>query len=170
VEFNYFNDRVPYQGSLDDGRWWDTILVSWGLLEAGADPSKLVPVIDSMIKQGVQPNGGIAYGYDFEYAPDADDTGLLLLVLSKFGDRYKDQIEKSKKWIATMQNPDGGFPAFDTNKMENQEIYKFAMNLVGISNSAEIFDPSSPDVTTHIMEGYAAIGEGLNNRVIQRSI
>lgn len=41
-----------------------------------------------MIENGVQPNGGIAYGYDFEYAPDADDTGLLVLVMSKFGDRY----------------------------------------------------------------------------------
>jgi squalene cyclase len=44
------------------------------------------------------------------------------------------------------------------------------MDLVGISNSAEIFDPSSPDVTTHIMEGYAANGVSLSHPVIQRSI
>jgi hypothetical protein len=44
--------------------------------------------MDHMIAEGVQSNGGIAYGYDFEYAPDADDTGLLILVLSKFGNRY----------------------------------------------------------------------------------
>ncbi len=170
VESNYFNDRVPYQGSLDDGRWWDTILVSWGLLEAGEDPEKLVPIIDNMIEEGVQANGGIAYGYDFEYAPDADDTGLLILVLSKFGDRYAKQIDHSKSWLKSMQNPDGGFPAFDTNKMENHAVYKFAMDLAGISNSAEIFDPSSPDVTTHIMEGLAATGETLHSQVIERSI
>ena len=170
VESNYFNDRVPYQGSLDDGRWWDTILVSWGLLEADEDPEKLVPIIDNMIAEGVQANGGIAYGYDFEYAPDADDTGLLILVLSKFGDRYAKQIEHSKSWLKSMQNPDGGFPAFDTNKMENHAVYKFAMDLAGISNSAEIFDPSSPDVTTHIMEGLAATGETLHSHLIERSI
>jgi hypothetical protein len=170
VEFNYFNTRVPYQGSLDDGRWWDTILVSWGLLEAGADPEKLIPVMDNMIAEGVQPNGGIAYGYDFEYAPDADDTGLLVLVLSKFGNRYAKQIAQSKKWLETMQNPDGGFPAFDTNKMENHAIYKFAMDFAGISNSAEIFDPSSPDVTTHIMEGLAAAGVTLDSKIIKHSI
>ena len=170
MEFNYFNDRVPYQGSLDDGRWWDTILVSWGLLESGTEPEKLVPIIDNMLTEGMQPNGGIAYGYDFEYAPDADDTGLLVLVLSKFGDRYKEQIKKSNQWLATMQNPDGGFPAFDTNKMENQVFFKFAMDLVGISNSAEIFDPSSPDVTTHIMEGLAANGVSIQDSVVQRSI
>jgi squalene cyclase len=123
-----------------------------------------------MLAKGMQSNGGIAYGYDFEYAPDADDTGLLVLVLSKFGDRYQDQIAKSNKWLATMQNPDGGFPAFDINKMENQLVFKYAMNLAGISNSAEIFDPSSPDVTTHIMEGLAATGASLNDTVLKHSI
>lgn len=119
VEFNYFNSRVPYQGSLDDGRWWDTILLSWALLESGTEPSRLYNIVDKMIAEGVQPNGGIAYGYDFEYAPDADDTGLLLFVLSKFGDRYSDTIAKSSEWVRSMQNPDGGFPAFDKNKMGN---------------------------------------------------
>lgn len=32
----------------------------------------------------MQKDGGIAYGLDFEYAPDADDTGLLLVVLAEF--------------------------------------------------------------------------------------
>lgn len=35
VEWNYFNFREPYRGSLDDGRWWDTILISWAMLESG---------------------------------------------------------------------------------------------------------------------------------------
>ena len=170
VEFNYFNDKVPYQGSLDDGRWWDTILISWALLESGTEHQKLVPIIDKMIAEGVQPNGGIAYGYDFEYAPDADDTGLLVLVLSQFGDKYQETIEKSKKWLASMQNPDGGFPAFDKNKMENNFVVKTAMDLVGISNSAEIFDPSSPDVTTHILEGLAATNETLTHPLVVHAI
>jgi hypothetical protein len=41
--------------------------------------------MEIMLSRGVQPNGGIAYGLDFEYAPDADDTGLLILVLQSFG-------------------------------------------------------------------------------------
>lgn len=44
------------------------------------------------------------------------------------------------------------------------------MDFVGISNSAEIFDPSSPDVTTHIMEGFAAIGEPIDSPLIKNSI
>lgn len=33
-----------------------------------------------MINTAVQPNGGIPYGHEFEYAPDIDDTGMLLLL------------------------------------------------------------------------------------------
>lgn len=45
IEENYFNKRVPYEGSLDDGRYWDTILATMGLLEAGEDANKLSPTI-----------------------------------------------------------------------------------------------------------------------------
>jgi hypothetical protein len=32
VEAMYFNRRVPYEGSLDDGRYWDTLLAALALL------------------------------------------------------------------------------------------------------------------------------------------
>lgn len=63
IEDMYFNRRVPYEGSLDDGRYWDTILAAFGLLEAGESPEKLHPTIDYLIRTAVQPNGGIPYGH-----------------------------------------------------------------------------------------------------------
>lgn len=36
---------------------------------------------------------------------------------------------------------------------------KAAFKYSGIDDSAEIFDPSSPDVTAHILEGLASVGE-----------
>lgn len=54
--------------------------------------------------------------------------------------------------------------------MENQLVVKLAMDLVGISNSAEIFDPSSPDVTTHILEGLAAAGLGQEDPLVKHAI
>lgn len=93
VEFNYFNARQAYQGSLDDGRWWDTILISWAMLESGEDKEKVRPIVENMLQKGVQSNGGIEYGYDFGYAPDADDTGLLLLVLSYYGNDYAHYLD-----------------------------------------------------------------------------
>lgn len=59
----YFNRRVPYEGSLDDGRYWDTILAVFGLLEAGEDASKLTKTVEYLIETAVQPNGGIPYGH-----------------------------------------------------------------------------------------------------------
>jgi hypothetical protein len=54
---------------MDDGRWWDSLLACWALLEAKSNPEKVSKTVDYMIKHAVQDNGGIAYGYDFEYAP-----------------------------------------------------------------------------------------------------
>jgi hypothetical protein len=72
------------------------------MTESGADHKLLYPVMDKLIAEGVQPNGGIAYGYDFEYAPDADDTGLLILLLSKFGERYEETIDMNKKFLVNI--------------------------------------------------------------------
>jgi hypothetical protein len=35
-----FNRRVPYEGSLDDGRYWDTILAVFGLTLGWIRPTK----------------------------------------------------------------------------------------------------------------------------------
>lgn len=58
-----------------------------------------------------------------------------------------------------IQNIDGGFPAFDKGKTGNNPLMKAAFKYSGIDDSAEIFDPSSPDVTAHILEGLASVGE-----------
>ena len=65
VEGLYFIKRIPYEGCLCDGRYWDTILSSFALLEAGESPSKLQPTLEHLIKNKVQQNGGIPYGDEF---------------------------------------------------------------------------------------------------------
>jgi hypothetical protein len=88
VESLYFNKRVPYEGCLCDGRYWDTILSVFALLEAGESPEKLHPTLEYLIKHKVQKNGGIPYGDEFEYAPDIDDTGMLLALYGKMQKYY----------------------------------------------------------------------------------
>jgi hypothetical protein len=102
VEFNYFNFRESYHGSLDDGRWWDTILISWAMLESGMDAKRISPIVANMVKEGLQPGKGIGYGYDFEYAPDTDDTGLLLVVMSYYKELYKKEIPETINWLLSM--------------------------------------------------------------------
>lgn len=62
IEDMHFNRRVPYEGSLDDGRYWDTLLAALALLEAGENIEKLHPTVEFMINNAVQANGGIPYG------------------------------------------------------------------------------------------------------------
>lgn len=125
-----------------------------------------------MLRDGVQRGGGIAYGLDFEYAPDADDTGLLVLVLSYMNEtKYADSLALNSRWLHTMQNGDGGFPAFDKEKTGDSWLLRLPFWLAGITNSAEIFDPSSVDVTAHILEGLGALGYTYrNDPVINKGI
>jgi hypothetical protein len=51
VEGLYFSKRNSYDGCLCDGRYWDTILSSWALLEAGESPEKVKPSIDYLISK-----------------------------------------------------------------------------------------------------------------------
>ena len=142
----YFNRRVPYEGSLDDGRYWDTILAAYALLEAGQSPSKLHPTLNYLAKTAVQPNGGIPYGHEFEYAPDIDDTGMLLILYGKLKSYYKGdalfdeyfkEINKSYQWLRSNQNADGGFPAFDKDKNDGQfKFWTFVFWMTQIDKSA----------------------------------
>lgn len=72
------SDSSSYLGVVDDGRWWDTLLITLGLLDAGESKQALLAVVRHFIKDGVQKCGGIAYGLDFEYCPDTDDTGVMV--------------------------------------------------------------------------------------------
>jgi hypothetical protein len=42
-----------------------------------------------MIKTAIQPNGGIPYGHEFEYAPDIDDTAMLIALYGKMKRFYQ---------------------------------------------------------------------------------
>ena len=169
VEELYFNSyESSYLGVLDDGRWWDTLLVAQGLLECGEECDKFVPVIEHFLKHGVQSNGGIAYGLEFEYAPDTDDTGVMVLILAKyFRHKYQAQFQLANEWLISMQNTDGGFGAFAKGNYDFLVVRLFAGNF---QNSAEIFDASSVDVTAHILEGWVESGYTMKDTHVQRAI
>mgnify|MGYP001807988382 CR=1 FL=1 len=42
--------------------------------------------------------------------------------------------------------------------MGKNPLYKYAFKIAGIADSAEIFDPSSPDVTANILERLISFG------------
>jgi len=86
---------------------------------------------------------------------------MLLALYGKMQKYYKDtdlfhfyarEINRTFTWIKENQNSDGGFPAFDKNKNDHQyPLIKFTIWLTKIDKSAEIFDPSCPDIVGHIL-------------------
>ena len=72
---------------------------------------------------------------------------------TKFGS-YEKEIGRSYDWLRSNQNNDGGFPAFDKDKNDNQyKVVKGVFKLTKIDKSAEIFDPSCADIVGHLFEG-----------------
>jgi len=168
IEWLYFG--IPggeYKGTLCEGRWWDNVLVGLGAIDAGVSKDKISPVVDIILEGAYQPYGGFAYGIDFEYAGDTDDTGLTVMLMARFGDKYKKQFEKSNEWLISMQNDDGGYGAFDKNKGQNKAIRWFVKSFL---DSAELFDQSSVDLTGHILEGWGDSGYTLEEPFVQRAI
>lgn len=102
---------------------------------------------------------GAPGGWSFEHAntwyPDVDDTAAVLLAFLK-GDpsrRGDEAVRRGAAWMASMQNRDGGWAAFD---LQNDRTF---LNEIPFSDMDSLCDPSSPDVTGRVLEALGALGE-----------
>ena len=144
-----------YQGSVCDGRYWDTILIQRALAESKWTTRDLYSSADYLEKIQ-QPEGGIPFGLDFEKAPDVDDTAEYIIALAHTDPgRYSKTLKQAADWILQMQSHDGGWGAFDRNNNGNTLLELFVKKF---EDSADLFDNSSADVTGHVLEALAALG------------
>ncbi len=156
-----------YMGHAMDSHYWDTILAGLALVESGYDTEKLKPTADYILNSRNRKNGGIPFGFDFEYAPDVDDTAEALLFCNAVG-APKRELNKAAHWLISMQSRDGGFGAFDKNNNGNFFLRWVTKNL---SDSAALFDYSSPDSTGNVLEALASLGYNKeNSETIRRGI
>lgn len=147
-----------YHGVPDWGLWWDHALLGIGMRDGGASIEANAPFADEVLATQ-QPNGGIPFGWDFEYAPDTDDTAETIIWWSKMGAKYRPAIDKAVSWLFTMQNTNGGWSAFDRGHT-GAGFIGWVINWMAaqFAGSAQIFDPSEADVTAHILEALGTMG------------
>ena len=162
---------------------WDTCLVVQGLAESGLAPED--PMLESATRwlvdrqilvggdwqvraPGLQP-GGWAFEFHNNCYPDIDDTAEVALAL-RLGklpgndDRLRqDAIARAATWIRGMQNEDGGWASFDKN---NNSGYVTALTF---SDFGEVLDPSSADVTAHVLEMYGKLGYKADQEFLQQA-
>jgi squalene-hopene/tetraprenyl-beta-curcumene cyclase len=152
----YFFSSGPsnFLGATQDGHIWDSALLTGALIEAGTPQSETKKSLDHVIKQQT-PHGGFPFGYDFENAPDVDDTAIVLSTSSHQYAANEPFILRSLNYLHKMQNDDGGFAAFTKNNKGNF-ILKFFTE--PFKDTTDIFDESSPDVTGHVLEAYGRLG------------
>jgi squalene-hopene/tetraprenyl-beta-curcumene cyclase len=150
---------------------WDTALAVVALADAGVagdDPS-LVRAAEWLLDEQVRVPGdwsvrrpGLAPGgWSFEFAndnyPDVDDTAEVVLALLRVDhpdrERLTESIGLAVGWLEGMRSTDGGWGAFDADNTRP------LIRALPFCDFGEVIDPPSADVTAHVLEMLAALGQ-----------
>ena len=160
---------------------WDTCLVVQALAESGIatdDPmlenaarwlveKQILASGDWQVQARHLQPGGWAFEFHNDCYPDIDDTAevVLALRLAKLpggeDQARQESVARAVDWVSGMQNRDGGWASFDKN---NDHGYVTALTF---SDFGEVLDPSSADVTAHVLEMYGKLGHRADNVELQ---
>ncbi|HWB65473.1 MAG TPA: squalene--hopene cyclase [Mycobacteriales bacterium] len=150
---------------------WDTGLALTALRDAGvaADDDTVVRAADWLLGEEITVRGDWSMrrpdlepgGWAFEFAndgyPDTDDTAEVVMALRRAGatdpTRRDAAVARAVRWVIGMQCRDGGWGAFDADNTR-QLAYQLPFCDFGA-----VIDPPSVDVTAHVVEMLAAVGE-----------
>ncbi|GGF90186.1 squalene--hopene cyclase [Paenibacillus abyssi] len=162
---------------------WDTALLSHALQEAGVNPeypaiqkSTAFLLANQQLKLGDwcvhNPNpvpGGWGFSQSNTMNPDVDDTTAALRAIKRriaLEPAYRNAWNRGLNWILSMQNNDGGWPAFERNT--DKELLTW-LPIDGAKAAAT--DPSTADLTGRTLEylGNEA-GLGIKHTFIRRGV
>jgi squalene-hopene/tetraprenyl-beta-curcumene cyclase len=167
------SENSAYRGVIFDGRYWDSVLIGGVLLEAGVAKSDLFLTANYIDQRINRRTGGLSFGLDFEPEMDTDDTAEMLIFFNR-GSFFYNSIYKGVEWLNQMQNDEssgaGGWGAFSKN---NNPVFYLKQLTDKFKDTAEVYDPSTPDVTGHILEALGQLGFSLTNdpsSVIQNAV
>lgn len=101
-------------------------------------------------------SGGWAFQFENEFYPDVDDTSMVIMALLRAGAQkntdYRRRLAYAVNWVIGMQNPDGGWGAFD---IDNHYEY---LNNIPFADHGALVDPSTADLTGRCIEMLAMLG------------
>ena len=151
---------------------WDTTLTMNALLDAGMDDGKApiqealewlldreISVAGDWRQRSLQEApGGWCFEYRNDHYPDCDDTAEALLALARVRGRFalearrQEALARGLSWLLGMQNPDGGWAAFD------RRCDKEVLTFIPFADHNAMIDPSTPDVTSRSIRALLAAG------------
>jgi squalene-hopene/tetraprenyl-beta-curcumene cyclase len=109
---------------------------------------------------------GWAFEFDNDAYPDIDDTTIVVLALLEGGmrDEVADAVERGRRWTLAMDSRNGAWAAFDRDN-DRQLLYRMPF-----SDFGAMIDPPTEDVTAHVLEMMAALGEGVDHPAVVRGL
>lgn len=142
---------------------WDTTLMIRAMCDTAANKTdkRLKEAVDWVKKYQVLgpegdwrvynphlPAGGFCFEYFNTWYPDTDTTAAAVLAFLHHDPAMVDSavVHRAALWICGMQNRDGGWAAFDTG---NDKMW---LDRIPFSDMNALCDPSTPDVTGHMLE------------------
>ncbi len=142
---------------------WDTALLSGALQEAGVSPEhpSLARASDYLLSRQQHKlgdwylrnanaySGGWGFSDINTINPDIDDTSAALRALSRLRHKepFREAWNRGLHWLISMQNDDGGWPAFEKNTDLS------LLTWLPLPNAADAtIDPSSADLTGRTLE------------------
>lgn len=151
---------------------WNTSLAIMALKESDTNDISNIKNAIKFILMTQTIKGGWSFDTYNRSLPDNDDTALAILALRKIsGDIQINQIERSIcrgiKYLLSMQNDDGGWGAFDKN-----QSYKKPGRLPPYHEEYghELKDPSTADVTGHVLQALGKNEINISNKRIKKAI
>ncbi len=149
---------------------WDTGLALLGLLEAGlaSEHPALQKAGDWLLGEQVFTGGdwqvrcsaapgGWAFELDNDIYPDTDDTAVVLMALDRLDlppQAKEFSLRRGREWLLGMQSRGGGWGAFDRNNTRT------VLREIPFADFGELLDPPSADVSAHVVECLAQLGDG----------
>ncbi len=139
---------------------WDTGWMGHVLMEKGNENVK--DLVNWFLKKEIKINGdwsfnktnlnpgGWAFQFNNDYYPDVDDTALVGMFLDRYNKTEKnkkieDCLERTRKWIISMQSKNGGWGAFD---IDNDKYY---LNSIPFADHGALLDPPTVDVSARCL-------------------
>ena len=113
--------------------------------------------------------GGWAFQFNNDFYPDVDDTALVGMFLDRYNrtkqnKKIEDCLERTRKWIISMQSKNGGWGAFDVN---NDHSY---LNSIPFADHGALLDPPTADVSARCISFLKQQNDSRNDDSIKKGL